>query len=903
MPIGIGSIGDIISVCLLAKDLVEALNNSRGAAKEYQEIIRELWGLERALLQIDLLSRTCDTSPELNALNETARRSAEDCRLSIASFLQKVKKYEPSLRENGSGNLFRDTSRKIQWQMMQSGDLSKFRAEIGAHSQSISMLLATWSVKAISINDRKLNARLTNSESKTEDEMKKQTNVVAEIRDRLTENTRLLSTVATKVTESLRFEWFRQLGTELKIMMSKIFRTNIATYEAVVAIQRVLPSNLERTMFREPFILEDAIGRISPVHMDFINSWEAFDAILRLRFENVQGYKKVQNNEYILQEHATRREIARTRPWNLAFLPGQRVDMSLIFTKKAEEAEATPSTSCPNCHAVSHQSQDVEVQCLDCGMWFRRITEFVDVEPPPAIRITPARPPSERVQFGIHAFQGKAFGPVPRSKFPPVSVKRKLESTDLAEDDIAHFKRIRLVTSKERVKHAPGPFQHSKTFDTDLSLLAMERSKEDEAKAWEEFKVKETTFGSSHPNTLASLKNLTQTLRNVGKSSVVEEILQKIIQAEESKLIFRDPGSLRLLMSNLMTALIDQNKLDAAEDLWSRATVMFSSQTSIEQQDALLRDFRQVHPFRKGQNDDLSWEKTHIGKSTEATVDKTQSSQKAGQSGSSPRSPRPRDSFSGILSKWVPDEQPSQNDWRSSSKPKSMHRKENGKVPAEIKPKPQGYISNPPYMDMSSYIEPVYTGPKTRPLTSFFLPRMKDADSLHQPPCTFTEAPIVCPHCSFSYMSSIDFERHVALYHPFVYMSQLTTGLAAASFSPENPESHYLWLLWVNHGGIEGLLDVKLAWRCCRKPVLTFSELVEQSKCCAREHSTMDIPSIISKLKSLLDSNQNICRLLPKFPLLEPNSKGTRYCEIIYCGDSVSWECFIVDGGRIRYIC
>lgn len=219
---------------------------------------------------------------------------------------------------------------------------------------------------AMAVNEKKLNARLTHSEIKAEDEVQKQTAIVAEVRDRLKENKKLILAVATKVSDALHFDWFRQLGSELKTMMNKIFRTNLATYEAVVSIQRVLPSHLERSMFRDPFILEDAIGRISPVHMDFITSWEAFDAILLLRFQDVQGFKKVQNKEYALQEHATKREIKRTRPWECAFLPGQRIDMSLVFVKKApaEQSEEIPSTSCPNCHAVSDKSQDYEIQWL-----------------------------------------------------------------------------------------------------------------------------------------------------------------------------------------------------------------------------------------------------------------------------------------------------------------------------------------------------------------------------------------------------------------------------------------------------------------------------------------------------------------------------------------------------------
>jgi hypothetical protein len=146
MSIGVSAVGDIIAICLLAKDLAEALNSSRGAASEYREIRRELWDLEKSLLQVDLLFRTCDRSIELNALHETARAAAENCRDCIEPFLEKIRKYEGSLKDGGSGNRFKDAARKVQWQVLQSGDAVLFRAEIAAHCQSINMLLATMSV-------------------------------------------------------------------------------------------------------------------------------------------------------------------------------------------------------------------------------------------------------------------------------------------------------------------------------------------------------------------------------------------------------------------------------------------------------------------------------------------------------------------------------------------------------------------------------------------------------------------------------------------------------------------------------------------------------------------------------------------------------------------------------------
>lgn len=67
MPVTFGSVGDIISVCLLVKDLVEALDKARGSKAEYQSAIRELWILDRALLEIELFTKAHEnaSTPEL----------------------------------------------------------------------------------------------------------------------------------------------------------------------------------------------------------------------------------------------------------------------------------------------------------------------------------------------------------------------------------------------------------------------------------------------------------------------------------------------------------------------------------------------------------------------------------------------------------------------------------------------------------------------------------------------------------------------------------------------------------------------------------------------------------------------------------------------------------------------
>ena len=143
MPITFGAVGDIISVSLLIKDLVKCLDESRGSSVEYQAVIRELWSLDHALLEVELLFRSCKQSVELSGLSETANCCVEPCRKYIRDFRDKVKKYQGALGGGGgTGSLVR-TSAKVRWRVSMKDDLAKFRANITEQTLSLNLLLAT----------------------------------------------------------------------------------------------------------------------------------------------------------------------------------------------------------------------------------------------------------------------------------------------------------------------------------------------------------------------------------------------------------------------------------------------------------------------------------------------------------------------------------------------------------------------------------------------------------------------------------------------------------------------------------------------------------------------------------------------------------------------------------------
>lgn len=146
MPVTFGAVGDIISVSLLVKEILLALNDSKGSSAQYQEIIRELYILDRALLEIDQLCRQHESTPELTALSQTAKKAVSDCRNSVKPFLDRIAKYKHSLCEGSKANAMSRATRKVQFAVVEKDDLARFRAEISAHSLSLNMLLNTASV-------------------------------------------------------------------------------------------------------------------------------------------------------------------------------------------------------------------------------------------------------------------------------------------------------------------------------------------------------------------------------------------------------------------------------------------------------------------------------------------------------------------------------------------------------------------------------------------------------------------------------------------------------------------------------------------------------------------------------------------------------------------------------------
>ncbi|KAG8206463.1 hypothetical protein GTR04_6152 [Trichophyton interdigitale] len=173
---------------------------------------------------------------------------------------------------------------------------------------------------------------------------------------------------------------------DVRSVMMEAFDMNMKVYRMALDLQKSqsqshvdyqappLPPQIER---QRPVELEDAHGRVTPFHVEFINSFEALQAVLEARFRHVPGWKKVKNMEYVMKESNSKRQIDFKAPWESVFLPGRSVTMSMVFWMPPPSG-----LRCPGCQLESQESATgYEIQCQgpNCKLWYERV---MDLEKP-----------------------------------------------------------------------------------------------------------------------------------------------------------------------------------------------------------------------------------------------------------------------------------------------------------------------------------------------------------------------------------------------------------------------------------------------------------------------------------------------------------------------------------------
>lgn len=309
MAVGFGfSVGDLVTGLKLIKDSIEAVKDTKGASVDYAELLTEVNCLRDGFEAIDDLQLDRNGS----AKQKTAiHRAIAACQKCIDDFLLSISKYQPHLNSTASG--LTSNYRKIKWALCRKDDVATFRAQLERHTSSINMLLITFQA---SKNSTTFSVRAQND-------------------NRDGHTLALLNTLS--IEQRQCFEILMHQNQELM--------RNVQDLGRMLRVQMAIPPQI---LLQQPVILLDAFGKVAPFHLDFIDSMEAFTAVLKVRFKQAgvqqSGLSKLENREFSIQETRRKRPVDLSKPWSTMFQPGQEVDMSMIFHRFA----CQPRT-CPGC--------------------------------------------------------------------------------------------------------------------------------------------------------------------------------------------------------------------------------------------------------------------------------------------------------------------------------------------------------------------------------------------------------------------------------------------------------------------------------------------------------------------------------------------------------------------------
>lgn len=121
-------------------------------------------------------------------------------------------------------------------------------------------------------------------------------------------------------------------------------------YEGLKTIEQSKDSLPPQVLLQQPVTFIDALDRVSSFHLDWIDSHEAFLAVLKCRFRNY-GHQMIENGRFAIQASKTKRDINLNKPWNVCLFPGQEYDMSMLF-QDPNRGNDTSCTSCTSCHEI-----------------------------------------------------------------------------------------------------------------------------------------------------------------------------------------------------------------------------------------------------------------------------------------------------------------------------------------------------------------------------------------------------------------------------------------------------------------------------------------------------------------------------------------------------------------------
>lgn len=150
---------------------------------------------------------------------------------------------------------------------------------------------------------------------------------------------------------------------EFRSVMAMILMTNFRVFDTVLGLSR-MPRQVE---FDNPITFEDAHNRLCPLNMQWLDTWEHFETVLKWKFSNVPGLQKIEIGECVLHDVFYKADVVRLGAIEKAFRPERRINMSMVF-----KLQGSKQTICPKCLTPMLELPRSGTNYENCGLYYRR---------------------------------------------------------------------------------------------------------------------------------------------------------------------------------------------------------------------------------------------------------------------------------------------------------------------------------------------------------------------------------------------------------------------------------------------------------------------------------------------------------------------------------------------------
>ncbi|KAL8769633.1 MAG: hypothetical protein Q9209_004430 [Squamulea sp. 1 TL-2023] len=349
MSVGFGfSVTDFIGAVKLVGTVIDALSASSTDSSELEELYQQLRNLEITLRNIEQLEVDDSLHAEVTAL----KQSAGQCQSTIINFLGKTQPYEAHLLcTNGGARNLDSEWNKVKWALCKKKHVIQFKNDLSLHVQYIQLPLTMIQMKHLDLGQKR--------------QQDTQKSVVSQFQHAFSSCMRELSVISKTLTG------VTALAQECANNSRRILSLHFRVFQIMLDLQRflttVIPAQVQR---QQPVYLIDALGRYSPFFLETIRSPAALISVLS---DNSSWFgsasRKILKEEFTIQDTRTKKDINLAYPLDNCFVPGQQVEMCMLF-----EGSTYHDTFCPRCRFNSTQLDGRENKCENCDLIFGSIT-------------------------------------------------------------------------------------------------------------------------------------------------------------------------------------------------------------------------------------------------------------------------------------------------------------------------------------------------------------------------------------------------------------------------------------------------------------------------------------------------------------------------------------------------